>query len=190
MPFSPVPPAISLVPMSLGRAAEFAEMLNEYRAAGEQDTVYKGDHAIAWQGYAAFYGLVSRMKLGGYPRPEIVPTDPYFIQESGIEENGRILGELNIRHHLSPQLEKFGGHVGYKVRPSARNRGVATAALRLALQKLAVAGVEQALLTCHNDNAASIRVIEKCGGVRIADSATQYGIERRYLLPTFQSEKI
>jgi predicted acetyltransferase len=81
--------------MAPGRDAEFAAMLDEFRAAGELH-VYAGSFPIAWQGYAGFYALLSQMKRGGYPTPEIVPMDSYFI-----EEEGRILGELMIRHRLS-----------------------------------------------------------------------------------------
>ena len=167
-----------LTPMAPGRDSEFDEMLEEFRAAGEID-VYKGHHAIAWHGYAAFYGLLLQMKSGGYPTPDIVPMDSYFI-----EENGRILGEVYIRHRLSSRLEKIGGHVGYKVRPTQRNRGIATAALKLALQQLRQMGIERALLTCAETNAASARVIEKCGGVRIDGANTEPGAERRYWVST------
>ena len=169
---------VVLAPMAPGRDEEFAEMLEEFRAAGEPN-VYKGDLAIAWKGYAAFYALLSRMKSGGYPTPAIVPMEPYFI-----EAQGRMLGELYIRHRLSPRLEQVGGHIGYKVRPSLRNRGVATAALRLALQQLGGMGVERALVTCNSNNGASARVIEKCGGVRISDALIQDGVERRYWITT------
>jgi predicted acetyltransferase len=169
---------VVLAPMAPGRDAEFVEMLEEFRAVGEFD-VYKGDFAIAWEGYPAFYELLSRMKVGGYPTPEIVPMDSYFI-----EEDGRILGEMYIRHRLSPRLEQVGGHIGYKVRPSCRNRGVATVALRLALKKLAGMGIEKALVTCNVNNGASTKVIEKCGGVRISNSVLQDGVERRYWIAT------
>jgi predicted acetyltransferase len=169
---------IVLTPMSPGRDAEFEEMLAEFRAAGEID-VYKGHHAIAWQGYAAFYDLMSRMKSGGYPTPDIVPMDSYFI-----EVEGRMVGELYIRHRLSPQLEKIGGHIGYKVRPTQRNRGIATAALRMGLKLLRHDGLEHALVTCNDSNAASARVIETCGGVRIENAETEQGAERRYWVPT------
>jgi predicted acetyltransferase len=105
---------VVLVPMTPGRDEEFAQMLEEFRAAGEVG-VYRGDFAIAWEGYAAFYELLARMKAGGYPTPDIVPMDSYFI-----EEEGRIVGEMYIRHRLSPRLEQIGGHIGYKVRPSRR----------------------------------------------------------------------
>jgi predicted acetyltransferase len=169
---------IRLTPMTPGRDREFGEMLDEFRAAGEMD-VYAGNFATAWQGYAGFYVLLSRMKKGGFPAPDIVPMDSYFI-----EADSHILGEIYVRHRLSPRLEKIGGHVGYKVRPSYRNRGVATAALRLGLEKLAELKVESALLTCNTRNAASARVIEKCGGVRVGDALLGDRVERRYWIPT------
>jgi predicted acetyltransferase len=174
----PLTAGVTLVPMSPGRGEEFAQMLDEFRNAGELD-VYRGDFAVAWKGYEVFYTLVSEMKAGGYPRPDIVPMDAYFI-----EAEGRILGELYIRHRLSPRLQQVGGHVGYKVRPSCRNRGVATAALRLALQQLCGMGVEKALVTCNANNVASARVIGKCGGVRISDALTEDGVECRYWIAT------
>jgi predicted acetyltransferase len=169
---------IVLAPMTPGRDEEFSEMLEEFRAAGEYH-VYDGNFAIAWDGYAGFYGLLSRMKAGGYPRPDIVPMDSYFI-----ESRGQILGEVYIRHRLNPHLEQIGGHIGYKVRPSARNRGVATAALRLALPELAAIGVYRALVTCNTTNEASARVIERCAGQRIDDAQIGDRIERRYWIDT------
>lgn len=171
-------PHVILVPMAPGRDAEFAEMLDEFRASGELD-VYRGVFAIAWKGYAAFYELVSKMKLGGYPQPDFVPMDAYFI-----ESDGRILGEVFIRKQLTPRLEQVGGHIGYKVRSSCRNRGVATAALKLALNELAGMKIEKALMTCKATNRASAKVIEKCGGIRTSDAVTPEGLESRYWIPT------
>ena len=168
---------IVLTPISPGRDAEFDAMLEEYRAAGEAH-VYNHDLAVAWQSYSAFCEAVSRMQVGGYPRADVVPTDMYFI-----ERDGRMCGQVSVRRRLPPGME-FRGHIGYMVRPSERNRGVATAALRLTLHKIAAIGIDPALLTCREANAASARVIEKCGGVRIEDSVTEFGIHRRYWVPT------
>jgi len=169
---------VVLTPMAPGRDEEFAQMLDEFRAAGELD-VYGGNFSVAWQSYDALFALLSQMKHGGFPTPEIVPMDSYFI-----EAEGRMLGEVFIRHRLSPQLEQIGGHVGYKVRPSCRNRGVATAALRLALSALHELGIERALVTCNSTNLASARVIEKCGGVRVEDAYLPKRVERRYWIDT------
>jgi hypothetical protein len=86
---------VVLTPMAPGRDAEFAEMLDGFRAAGETH-VYEGNFAVAREGYGPFYDLISKMKAGGYPKPEIVPMDSYFI-----ETEGRILGEIFIRHRIS-----------------------------------------------------------------------------------------
>jgi len=169
---------VVLTPMAPGRDEEFAQMLDEFGAAGEWG-VYRGDFAIAWRGYQAFYTMLSKMKAGGFPRPGIVPMDSYFI-----EADRQMLGELYIRRRLSLFLAQIGGHIGYKVRPSCRNRGVATAALRLALGRLHAIGVEKALVTCGATNLASARVIEKCGGVRAADALLPDRVERRYWIDT------
>lgn len=169
---------VTLTPMEPGRDEEFAQMLDEYRAEGEIH-VYTGLFNIAWQGYKPFYDLLMQMKNGGAPTPEIVPMDAYFI-----EADGRMLGEIYIRHRLAPNLERIGVHIGYKVRPSCRKLGVATAALRLGLEKLRELGVESALVTCDAANAASARVIEKCGGARICDAILEDRVERRYRVPT------
>lgn len=56
------------------------------------------------------------------------------------------------------------GHVGYGIRPSARGRGVGTWALGQVLPHARVAGLHRLLLVCLDDNAASIRTIERNGG--------------------------
>jgi predicted acetyltransferase len=48
------------------------------------------------------------------------------------------------------------------------------------LEELGGMRVAQALVTCKGNNAASARVIEKCGGVRISDASTPNGVEWRY----------
>jgi predicted acetyltransferase len=38
-------------------------------------------------------------------------------------ENGRILGSVQIRHHINhPNLIETGGHIGYGIRPSERKK--------------------------------------------------------------------
>ena len=58
-----------------------------------------------------------------------------------------------------------GGHIGYGVRPSARGRGVATAALRLCLAEARARGILRVLLVCDADNPPSRRTILAAGGV-------------------------
>ncbi len=77
----------------------------------------------------------------------------------------RIVGRVSIRHALTPLLERVGGHIGYVVVPEFRRQGYGTAMLRLSLQILREQyGLRRVLVTCDDDNVASIRVIEKNGG--------------------------
>jgi predicted acetyltransferase len=75
------------------------------------------------------------------------------------------VGRISIHHELTEALRVEGGHVGYDTVPSFRNRGVATEMLRQALPWARALGLEQILLTCDDTNVASIRVIERNGGV-------------------------
>jgi predicted acetyltransferase len=79
-------------------------------------------------------------------------------------DEGSILGVVNLRHRLTDGLRRFGGHVGYSVRPAERRRGHGTTLLRAAMEMARERGTERLLVTCHRGNVASAGVIVKCGG--------------------------
>ncbi len=92
-----------------------------------------------------------------------------------------LVGRVSVRHELNSFLAELGGHIGYAVRPQFRGRGHATEMLRQALIVASAEGVERALATCDDDNAASRRVIERCGGVLEDVRPTESGgATRRY----------
>lgn len=93
-----------------------------------------------------------------------VPATVWWIVDDA--SPGRVLGSIHLRHELDDWLLAEGGHVGYGVRPSARGRGVATAALRLVLDEARAMGIDRALLLCDDDNPASRATIVAAGGVR------------------------
>ena len=101
-----------------------------------------------------------------------------------IEVDGDVVGRLSVRYDLNDYLREFEGHIGYAVLPGYRRRGYASFAVREALERLREAGIETALITCDEDNYASVRVIEGEGGVfeRMAESGSVR--KRRYLVPT------
>ena len=107
-----------------------------------------------------------------------VPSDTYWAF-AGDE----MAGEVHVRHSVRGTLWRVGGHVGYSVQPKFRGQGVATAMLRYACERLRELGEVDALLTCWDENVASARVIEKCGGVRIPDAIDAGHKARRYLIP-------
>ena len=80
-------------------------------------------------------------------------------------DDGEFIGELNIRHELTEALLKFGGNIGYWVRPSRWKQGMGTEMLRQSLAYIKEhLGLPKVLITCNDDNIGSRRVIEKNDG--------------------------
>lgn len=92
-----------------------------------------------------------------------VVADTYF---AALQNSGRLVGMIDIRHDLSGSefLTKYGGHIGYSVRPSERRNGYAVQMLKLALALEKERGLHRVMLGCYCDNAASKKTIERCGG--------------------------
>ena len=81
------------------------------------------------------------------------------------EEDGRLLGLIQVRLELMGYLVRFGGNIGYCVRPSERRRGYANKMLGYALDICREKGLEKVLVTCLEDNEGSTRTIEAWGGM-------------------------
>lgn len=83
-----------------------------------------------------------------------------------LEEGGKFIAEVSIRHTLNSSLLRYGGNIGYGVRLGYWNRGVGTRLLGLALEfARSELNLSRALITCDDGNIGSARVIEKNGGV-------------------------
>ncbi|EWT02909.1 GCN5 family acetyltransferase [Intrasporangium oryzae NRRL B-24470] len=104
--------------------------------------------------------------LGHLERPGAhLPEGRVPSSNRWIVEDGKVVGTIAVRHELNAFLRATGGHIGYAVEPGSRRRGVARAALGLALALAARRGIEAVLVTCEEDNVASARTIEGAGGV-------------------------
>ena len=90
-----------------------------------------------------------------------VPSTTYLAVTA---DTHHLVGMVNIRHRLNDYLKTIGGHIGYSVRKSERQRGYATEMLRLALEKCKVLGIPQVLITCDQDNIASAKTIKNNQG--------------------------
>jgi predicted acetyltransferase len=113
---------------------------------------------VTFEEFCAYTVALSRPDT---PRPAGWVTGTYLWM---VEED-TVLGRISLRHELTPWLLEVGGHIGYAVRPTARRRGHATAALALMLPVAAERGIDPVLVTCDTDNVGSRRVIEANGGV-------------------------
>ena len=85
-------------------------------------------------------------------------------------EQEELVGLLSIRPELPDHLSNSLGDIGYGVRPSERNKGYATTMLRHGLSVCREQGKRQVILGCYQDNVASVKVIEKNGGMLFAQN--------------------
>ena len=91
-----------------------------------------------------------------------VPSSTFFAVR---KSDGRIVGMIDIRHNIENEfLTRYGGHIGYAVRPQERRKGYATEMLGLALDYARSIGLSKVMLGCYQDNEGSRRTIEENGG--------------------------
>jgi predicted acetyltransferase len=148
---------VELVEPDLRYEASYRAAMREYTAEG------RGDEGEALEAHPSFGSFVEELRdhaLGrGLPPGWVAGSDYWLV------DGDTYLGRVQVRTGLTPALRRYGGHVGYSVRPSARGRGYGTLALRAALPRCRALGLIRILVTCDETNATSRRVIEANGGV-------------------------
>ncbi len=156
---------MKVIPIALEYLDAFQDMLVEYESRGEAYSLYSRKLGEWWNNPAEFISFWQRLATAPLPDLSLVQTDSFWLID-----DSRILGDVRFRHTLNEQLKRDGGHIGYCVRPTERNNGLATILLKFALDHARALDNEKVLLTCSKGNLASIRVIEKNGGI-FADQA-------------------
>jgi len=108
------------------------------------------------------------LNLKLFEKKESVPPGYSLGFEYVYLDGDEVVGMINIRPEAldHPYLKKYGGHIGYSVKPSRRKNGVASNmlkdALKLCKEKF---GLQKVLITCKEDNEGSRKVIMNNGGV-------------------------
>lgn len=139
------------------RFDELWEMIEEI---GPGEHGFQNDAAASGRdGFSAWIDERHRWSLGLGVPDHLVPSTVYWAYAEG-----RPVGVSKLRHRLTDRLFAFGGHIGYSIRPSARGRGFGRAMLFAVLERAREKGIDLALVTCHEANEASRRVIEANGG--------------------------
>jgi|Napbiome12C3dose_1001474.scaffolds.fasta_scaffold00001_315 predicted acetyltransferase len=114
----------------------------------------------------------------GLNLPEgFVPTTELWLIDK--EE---FIGRVSIRHRLTENLLRLGGHIGYYIRPSKRKMGYGKMILKLALKEAKKLGIFKALVTCDDTNLGSAKIIEANGGIleNKVDNGRDNPLKRRY----------
>ena len=137
-------------------------------AAYKEEFVQNGDSMDGTAGLSGassipeWFCQIARNTCEETVQPGFVPSSTFLAVHA---ETGKLLGMIDIRHCLNDHLLHTGGHIGYSVRKSERQKGYAKEMLRQALQICRdQLNLSRCLLTCSSDNIASIRTIEANGG--------------------------
>lgn len=109
------------------------------------------------------------------PEKGIVPEYKFEMRSRGEKA-----GDISLRTHLTDQLSRYGGHIGYEVAAEFRGHRLAARSCRLLFELARKHGIDQLLITCAPDNMASRRTIELIGGrlQTIGRATTEEGRER------------
>lgn len=157
---------LDLISPSLDLEVEFTDMVREFVDAGEQ--AYVHEDVLFNEGFAAYVAWLARGERGELEG--LVPWSAFWAVDAS---TGALVGMCSLRHGLSPRMAQFGGHIGYRVRPAMRRRGVGTALLRLTLDQARARGIDSALVVCTPENFGSQGVLRRHGAVFDGEVSTQ-----------------
>jgi len=94
------------------------------------------------------------------------PATTYFTIR---KRDNKIIGSIQLRHHLTEELRKDGGNVGYGICPTERGKGYGTKQLSLILAKAKILNLSKIMISCNKDNRASVGVIVQNGGILVCE---------------------
>lgn len=127
--------------------------------------------------FEEWYSAVSRNSKEETVREGLVPSTTYLCVSN---EDNRLIGMIDVRHRLNDNLLKSGGHIGYSVRKSERQKGYATEMLGLALLECKKLNINKVLITCDKNNIASAKTIINSGGILENEISEGSRITQRY----------
>ena len=106
---------------------------------------------------------------------ESVPSKTYFFIR---ETDNKIIGMTHIRLTLNKMLADIGGHIGYSIRPSERQKGYNKIQLYLSLIECQKNGLNIIMLDCLKDNIGSLKTITSLGGFLVKEEVKKIHDEK------------
>lgn len=134
---------------------EFKQYGSEVNGSGALDDYLEDATYEAW-----LQKVLADMDIANIVKPRVPALTYFYVRE----EDNRIVGMVNIRLALNDFLRTEGGHIGYSIRPTERQKHYATDMLREAVNVCNIIGIRDVLVTCDKVNIASAKVIQNAGG--------------------------
>lgn len=136
---------------------EFVKYNSNINGTGSLDKIYDG---------YTFEEILERclnMKNEEYAKSiNRVPGKTFLLIR---KNDNKIVGTINIRWNLSEKMLKFGGHIGYGIRPTERRKGYNKIQLYLVLLEAQKLNLDKVMLDCSVDNLGSDKTIKALGGI-------------------------
>lgn len=150
---------------SMERKNDVIEYMNEHV---KYNSVINGtgsfDHVLEGETYEECMDRYYKIQDNEYAKSiDRCPGKTYFLIR---KNDNKLIGMINIRHHLSPKMLVHGGHIGYGIRPTERRKGYNKINLYLGLLKaLEEFNLDKVMLDCDVKNLGSDKTIQALGGV-------------------------
>ena len=136
---------------------EFAKYNSDLNGAGALDKIYEG------YTFKEALDRCLKMKNEKYARSiNRCPSKTFLLIR---ENDNKIIGCANLRWNLTKEILKFGGHIGYSIRPTERRKGYNKINLYMILKEAKKIGLDKVMLDCSVNNYGSDKTIKALGGI-------------------------
>lgn len=150
---------------SMERKNDVIEYMNEHvKYNSNINGTGSFDHVLEGETYEECMDRYYKIQDNEYAKSiDRCPGKTYFLIR---KNDNKLIGMINIRHHLSPKMLVHGGHIGYGIRPTERRKGYNKINLYLGLLKaLEEFNLDKVMLDCDVKNLGSDKTIQALGGV-------------------------
>ena len=143
---------------------EYAEQIAEYKQAFlDADSSMDGCGPLRRCEDSLIYIAECKKYTSTETLPEglVLATQFFYIRKA----DNKLVGMLQVRHYFNDYLSKFGGNIGYSIKPGERRKGYASSMLRAILPYCKDLNLDKILITCIDGNIGSEKTILNNGGV-------------------------
>ena len=147
---------------------EVSKKYEEQAMAYRQEYIDYGETIIngssGFINYENYDEWLKRIEVEKYKKAsmEDTPATTYFTIR---KQDSKIIGSIQLRHHLTEELKKDGGNIGYGICPSERHNGYGTMQLALLLLVAKALHIPKVMISCDKSNYGSAKVAMNNGGV-------------------------